>query len=167
MKNLVKLTFMFTLSFVILLIIMTFVVKLSRPDPVPSDSTMADSTAVPDSLAGISQRDAYPGSENLVDSLQALVSQMESEKESLQLQLAQMQLSSNQEENTTIANAKQLAKIYENMAPQDAAIIITTLNLNMAVEIIAAMKDRQAARILSSMDPNRAAEISKKIISNR
>jgi flagellar protein FlbB len=167
MKSLVKLIIIFTLSFVVLLGIMIIVVKMSRPDPSALETVMADSAAVSGSLIDNSRTVSSPEPVYLVDSLQVLVSQIKSEKEHLQKQLEQIQSETKPEETVTVTNARQLAKIYENMEPQDAAMIMTTLNLNMAVEIISSMKERQAARVLSSMDPQRAAEISRKIISNR
>jgi|GEM_PF-5544909 len=63
---------------------------------------------------------------------------------------------------------RQVAAIYESMAPDHAAKILTQMadsgNLDMAAQILALIKDRHAARILAEMhDPSLGAQLLEKI----
>ena len=59
--------------------------------------------------------------------------------------------------------ARQLAKIYESMRPENAAPIIAKLNENEIVDILSRMRGRAAAKILEKLDPELAAAISQRI----
>lgn len=66
------------------------------------------------------------------------------------------------------ARIRQVASIYESMAPDHAAKILTQMadsgNLDMAAQIISLIKDRHAARILAEMhDPSLGAQLLEKI----
>lgn len=67
----------------------------------------------------------------------------------------------------TELNSKQMAlsdmaKLYENMEPKQAAAILSNLNNNgLVVDIIKAMKSDKAAEVLAQMDAKLAAEITK------
>ncbi|MDY0110456.1 MAG: hypothetical protein RBT60_11025 [Candidatus Krumholzibacteria bacterium] len=61
------------------------------------------------------------------------------------------------------AAATRLAKMYEAMKPDKAAVILATLDMEVTLAILSRMKERQAARILSFMDPGRAAQISTRL----
>ena len=53
-----------------------------------------------------------------------------------------------------------LAKMYEAMKPAQAAPIISGLELDIILDIMARMKERPAAKILAKMDAGLAAQIS-------
>ena len=53
-----------------------------------------------------------------------------------------------------------LAKMYEAMKPDQAAPIMSALDLEIILDIMGRMKERQAAKILASMDPGLAAQVS-------
>lgn len=61
-------------------------------------------------------------------------------------------------------NYQRLAKIYESMPPEEAALRIEKLDEDTATTLILAIKPRQAAKILGNINPEKAATISKKII---
>lgn len=62
----------------------------------------------------------------------------------------------NEKENEKIKN---LVKIYENMKPQDAAIIFEQLDMQVLLQVINSMKEVKVAPILAKMNPIRAKEI--------
>jgi flagellar motility protein MotE (MotC chaperone) len=58
----------------------------------------------------------------------------------------------------------ELARVYQEMKPKEAAQILETLSDNLTVQILKSMTDdRQKARILAAMDTDRAGEISRKM----
>ncbi len=57
-------------------------------------------------------------------------------------------------------SAVRLAKMYENMKPAQAAPILSALEMDIILDIMARMKEREAARILANMDTALAARIS-------
>ncbi len=56
--------------------------------------------------------------------------------------------------------AVELSKIYERMDPRRAAMLLVTLEKELAVAIIEGMNSKRAGRILDSMDPDIAASLS-------
>jgi flagellar motility protein MotE (MotC chaperone) len=58
------------------------------------------------------------------------------------------------------AQAAKLSKVYEAMKPTSAAPILSSLDMDIVLQILSNMKDRQAAKILANMNPGLAAEIS-------
>lgn len=61
------------------------------------------------------------------------------------------------------AGVKKLAKLYEGMEPEAAALILSRLKKDMATEVLASMKDRQASKVLAAMNGQRAKEISERL----
>lgn len=61
------------------------------------------------------------------------------------------------------AGIKKLAKLYEGMEPEAAALILSKLKNEMATEVLASMKDRQASRVLAAMNGQRAKELSERL----
>ncbi|MCB1183239.1 hypothetical protein KDM41_07385 [bacterium] len=57
-------------------------------------------------------------------------------------------------------SAVKLAKMYEAMKPQQAAPIISALDMDIILDIMSRMKERQAAKILAKMDAGLAAQVS-------
>jgi hypothetical protein len=56
-----------------------------------------------------------------------------------------------------------LAKIYEAMRPNEAAPILSKMDVDKVVQILLRMRQRNAAKILSSFDSDYAARISRKL----
>lgn len=54
---------------------------------------------------------------------------------------------------------KNLAKIYENMPPEEAATRLERLNKDIAINLIKVMNTRTAGKILGFVDPAKAAEL--------
>lgn len=59
--------------------------------------------------------------------------------------------------------ATRLAKMYEAMNPEKAALILSTMDRDVCLAILARMKERQAAKVLGSMDPGLAAQLSTRL----
>ncbi len=57
-------------------------------------------------------------------------------------------------------SATKLAKMYEAMKPNQAAPIISALEMDIILDIMTRMKERQAAKILAKMDAGLAAQVS-------
>lgn len=57
-------------------------------------------------------------------------------------------------------SAVKLAKMYEAMKPAQAAPIMSSLDLEIILDIMGRMKERQAAKILARMDAGLAAQVS-------
>jgi len=60
-------------------------------------------------------------------------------------------------------SAARLAKMYEVMRPEQAAPILSTLDLEVIVDVMTRMRERPAARILAEMDAGLAARISTRL----
>ena len=56
-----------------------------------------------------------------------------------------------------------LAKIYETMSPEDAALRLQNMKDEFALAIIPLMKDKKSARVLAAMDPIVAAKFTEKM----
>jgi Uncharacterized conserved protein len=61
-------------------------------------------------------------------------------------------------------NYQRLAKIYESMPPEEAAIRLEKLDEETATLLILAMKPRSASKILANVNPDKAASISKRVV---
>ncbi len=57
-------------------------------------------------------------------------------------------------------SATKLAKMYEAMKPAQAAPIMSSLDLEIILDIMGRMKERQAAKIMAKMDAGLAAQVS-------
>ena len=76
----------------------------------------------------------------------------------LQVQLTNLLKNlSNKEEGELM----QLAKIYEEMRPQNAAIVLNKLDDNIVFDLFKRMNRKDTAKIMEKMDPQKARRISK------
>lgn len=57
------------------------------------------------------------------------------------------------------ARLDSLVKIYETMKPREAAAIIETLDMPVALDVLGKMREAKSAPILASMDPKKASQI--------
>lgn len=55
---------------------------------------------------------------------------------------------------------QELARMYEKMAADKAAIILSTIDQELAISILAKMKTKSAAKILNNIDREKAAKLS-------
>jgi len=56
-----------------------------------------------------------------------------------------------------------LAKLYNSMKPKEAAVIASSLKVELLVEIISKMKERKAAGLMESLPPALASTVSRKL----
>jgi flagellar motility protein MotE (MotC chaperone) len=88
-----------------------------------------------------------------------LLAQLEMQKQKGQAAGRQLEATTVQKDTITHQRKKDLSKIYEAMAPEDAAKILQNLKDGEVLEILLGMQKRQAAKVLSLLDPSRAAKI--------
>ncbi|MGH6718726.1 MAG: MotE family protein [Alphaproteobacteria bacterium] len=62
---------------------------------------------------------------------------------------------------------RSLVKIYENMKPKDAAVILNQLDTTILLDVIDRMKEAKAAPILALMDPERARTVTQDLAHRR
>jgi flagellar motility protein MotE (MotC chaperone) len=62
---------------------------------------------------------------------------------------------------------ERMVKTFESMAPKKAATVLGTLEKELAVDVLMAMKEKKVASVLESMDPTRATELNTLIASRR
>ncbi|GEM_PF-3910978 len=162
---------MYILSFIVILAIMTFVVAKYQMDN--ASLTGNDSTLVADSLKADSiQVDSTElkirsatatirQQRRQIDSLQAILTNVLQEKQKLSERLNKTETARQKQDNLEFEkHTKEMAKIYENMNPEEAAAILANLKESLAVSIIAKMKKRKAAQIMQALDPQKAIALS-------
>ncbi len=66
-----------------------------------------------------------------------------------------------QVEAAQTADLERLVRIYQNMDPQEAAVIMADLDMETTVMVLGSMSERAAAPILVNLDPTRARAISR------
>lgn len=164
--DMMKMIIFFSVTFIIILTVMTLVVGSFRPAPADvSSQESADSTATQsDSLlsanpdggnTGVAGEAQSADTEEKFDSLKTVLQEY---KRKIQTQQKKQTGETAQKPST---QAKQVAKIYEKMGAEDAANILAGLQIREAAEIISFMNKRQAAKILAAMQPEKAVAISK------
>lgn len=67
-------------------------------------------------------------------------------------------------DSTALRRSIKLAKIVENMPPEDAAKMLEPLTDDMVIDILLRLKQRQAAKIMAEIPSERAAQISRVIM---
>ncbi len=70
-------------------------------------------------------------------------------------------------QDTTARQVGWLAKVYENMEPEEAVRILDKMNDREVIALLRRMKQRQVAQILALMPPDRAARLSKTLMVQR
>lgn len=58
---------------------------------------------------------------------------------------------------------KQLAKIYESMPPDQLAVILEKLDVNLALAVVSRMKPKQAAKAMAAVNPDLSVQLSKRM----
>ena len=157
----------YTVSFVVILGVMTFFVakfqsENSRPDALKadslaSDSTMIDSTELKKQLV----ETTIQRQKQQIDSLQTLLVDVQRQKETLSETVEKTRAAVQEKLKREFEKrTKEMAKIYENMSPEEAAAIIGQLDNEIAVSVISKMKKRKAAKIMEALDPAKAVQLS-------
>jgi flagellar motility protein MotE (MotC chaperone) len=121
---------------------------------VPSPSTGA---AALDALELEGQRQA----------LEMLQRDVESKLEALEELRKQAEASLKVQKKAHTEDLEKLVKFYQAMKPQNAARLLEELPLNLAAEVLSAMKVREAGKIMNSIKTQRAVQISRRMAGNR
>jgi len=159
-------------AFAVILTIMTVLVVYTQPKPVKL--TAADSTAIADSVAKAKtaaladeqrKKNAAAQEQNRqlheLDSLKSTLAQVSQANAQLSEEKKQTQhLAQTQHGKRFEKMTKEMAEIYENMPPPEAAMIISNLKNDVAISVISKMKKRQAAKVMAAMEPFKAIELS-------
>lgn len=85
-------------------------------------------------------------------------------KEEIDAKIKQQEALKSQLEKSKEENYQRLAKIYEQMPPEEAAVRLEKLDDDTATMLILTIKPRVAGRILANVNPEKAAIISKRIV---
>lgn len=127
---------------------------------IPAEYTPAE-VAVLQNLA--SRRDALDKQEAELGQREALLAaaqqQVETKIKELQDVKGELQTLLHMVDEQQKARIDSLVKIYETMKPREAAAIIETLDMPVALDVLGKMREAKSAPILASMDPKKASQI--------
>ncbi|RJP81651.1 MAG: hypothetical protein C4524_01660 [Candidatus Zixiibacteriota bacterium] len=132
---------------------------------VSGDSLTAEAASLPDSVAPVAAMSPE-------DSLKLVLQQLETEnraKDSLLAAAAEPPASQTKADpagtdSTGLKRSAKLAKIVENMEPEDAARMLEPLSDDIVIHILLRLKQRQAAEVMAALPPSRAAGLSRAIM---
>lgn len=136
--------------------ILILVLSLAAGTLIGQQTSTKHMTSIEEDRLRILQEDLAKKTEELKKlkgEIEAMIKQQEQLK--AQLEMAQKE------------NYQRLAKIYESMPPEEAALRLEKLDEDTATILLLAMKPRQAARILANVDPEKAATLSKRVVNIR
>lgn len=85
-------------------------------------------------------------------------------KSEIDVKIKQQEQLKAQLEKAQQENYQRLAKIYESMPPEEAAMRLEKLDEDTATILLLAIKPRQAAKILANVNPEKAATLSRRIV---
>lgn len=94
--------------------------------------------------------------EALLQAAQQSVEDKVKELEGLRTELQNLLHTVDTQQQERIAS---LVKIYETMKPREAAAILETLDMQVALDVMEQMKETKSAPILAAMDPQKASAI--------
>ncbi len=94
--------------------------------------------------------------EALLEAAQQSVSDKVGELQALRTELQELLRTVDTQQNERILS---LVKIYETMKPREAAAILETLEIQVALDVLEKMRETKSAPILASMDPQKASAI--------
>ncbi len=101
----------------------------------------------------------------LRDDLSKKTEELKKLKEEIEAKIKQQEELKAQLEKAQTENYQRLAKIYEQMPPEEAAARLEKLDEDTATTLLLAIKPRQAAKILANVNPEKAAVLSKRLVS--
>jgi len=110
--------------------------------PAPKESTVDEDTSSPDDAAA---------QEDQQKQKQTKISQKDIEKQQ------------KEREDAERKRVSKLARLYNNMKPQDAASAMDTLDDDLCVAILQRMDEGQAAKVLSAFQPSKAGRLTQLI----
>jgi flagellar motility protein MotE (MotC chaperone) len=98
--------------------------------------------------------------ENRKKDLKRLEAEVDKKLDQLQTTRLQIEQLLEEKDAVEIKKIQDISKMYEKMSPDKAAGILSTLDLDLAVAILAKMKTKSAAKVLNNMNRDKAAKIS-------
>lgn len=137
------------------------------PDSVPSANTQQEVQQDMSYFANLSRRkDELDLRQKELNELEEELQKQRKEIEARIKHLEQVreQIASVLKDRVQIDQEKvdKLVEVYATMRPQQAAQVISTINEDLAIEILAKMKKKSAAAILNLLDPAKAQKLSEK-----
>jgi flagellar motility protein MotE (MotC chaperone) len=93
--------------------------------------------------------------------LETLEKDLEAKLEALEELRKQAEASLEVQQKARTDDVEKLVKFYQAMKPQNAARLLEELPLDLAVEVLSAMKVREAGKVLNSIKRERAVQISR------
>ena len=95
--------------------------------------------------------------------LEALERDLERKVDALQKLRKETEAEMQVQEREHSQDLGKLVKFYSAMKPQNAARLLEELPLELAAEVLGAMKAREAGKILNTMKPSRAVSLSRRM----
>ncbi|MEJ5227446.1 hypothetical protein [Thermodesulfovibrio sp.] len=138
----------------IVLSIFIFIIGIAAGTIIGQQSTPEKSTSIEEDRMKILQQDLTKKTEEL-----------KKLKEEIEAKIKQQEELKAQLEKAQSENYQRLAKIYEQMPPEEAATRLEKLDDDTATTLLLAIKPRQAAKILANVNPEKAAVLSKRLVS--
>ncbi len=111
--------------------------------------------------AGLDQREKEI--ELTRDNLQSVKKDINERLEKLRAVKADIEAAINQQKMMNEANITKLAKVYESSPPEQAGILLSQIDIDIAAQILLKMNSRKAGKIWGFVEPKKAAQISKKL----
>lgn len=102
------------------------------------------------------REEALQERETLLSAFEARMKQRGDELNSLKSRLEELEAARKERDDR---NWQDLAKLYENMKPKDAATIFDRLDMPILLQIVDRIKGNKAAMILAAMSPERARQV--------
>lgn len=130
--------------------------KLAEAKPDTLGPMIADSVAREDSI------------QTLIDELHASLyaedSLLSATRRELDRVKKALKVQDTEEDSANLKRSVKLAKIVENMPPEEAAKMLEPLSDAMVIDILMRLKQRQAAKIMASFSASRSARLSEAIL---
>ncbi|SDB88660.1 Flagellar motility protein MotE, a chaperone for MotC folding [Pelagirhabdus alkalitolerans] len=181
--NLIQWLFLILVPLVLVVVIMVILFSLLDIDPVARTREFANSVPIVNQWVTSEEEEEFERRENRyinqIDELEQEIDQLEAElmsKSSEVDDLNQEIVSLNQQiedllddaesEEELDANFDQLVMSYQEMAPANAANILSNASNQVVVRILESLEGEQRADILSAMEPELAAEITEQLMND-
>jgi flagellar motility protein MotE (MotC chaperone) len=95
--------------------------------------------------------------------LEMLERDLEAKVQALQQLREETEASLREQQKQQTEDLQTLVKLYEAMKPKSAARLLEELPVDLAAEVLSAMKSRGAGKILNAVAPARAVQISRRL----
>lgn len=97
------------------------------------------------------------------DNLKSVKREIEDKLAQMQLLKAEVTVMIKQQEAANEVNIKKLAKVYESAPPQQAGLLLSNIDVDIAAKILLKMNSRKAGVVWGFVEAKKAALISKKL----